>query len=569
MTASLAPALYALAGTCACAAVQHGVGALRKRGQRGLLLFSALSLLAMGAALSGAGAVQPGQGAAAMRRSELAIACLFFAAFPWFLAEYTNAPGRRVAGALALAWGALFAATAVNAASSGPWQYALAAALLGTLVYALHACIATWRKGRVRTAWALAGAVALLFAAVLLDAVWRRHLVGAAPPGEFGFLGLLVLMAARPTQDLRDPDRRMRSVLDHVPAAISLKDAQGRYRLVNRAFENVFQVCDTALRGKGDADLFQRELAERFDADERRALASGLGVEREDAMELNGESRDFQRYVFPLLRSNGARYGVCSVRLDVTEARRKERALYKVRRQVWHTDRVASVGALSVSLAHELSQPLCAILSNAQAGLRFLAHDPVDLAEIRAIFHDIVRDEKRASAVLQGLRAFLRKQEVPFGSVDLGQCVDETLDLLHSEILRRGAELERELDSEIAVRANKTQVQQVVLNLVTNALEAMADQPEDERILQVRASRDGALATVSVCDNGPGIPNDALGRVFEGFHTTKAQGLGIGLAVCKSIVESHKGRIWVEPNPGRGVTVSFSLPVERETLRQA
>ncbi len=571
MSPMLTASLYALGGACACGALQHGLGALRQRGRRSLLLFAVLSLLAMGATLAraGAGTAPDWPGVAAMQRRELAIACLFVAAFPWVLAEYSGAPGRRGAALLALGWAGLFAATvgAPAAVSGAPraWDYAWGAGLLGALAYALHASIATRRRGQPRKARALAGAVALLCAGVVLDAAARRQLVGTAPPGEFGFLGLLVLMAATPARDLRDQDRRLRSVLDHVPAAISLKDPQGRYRLVNRAFEEVFQVSDAGLRGKTDADLFRRELAERFDADERSALATGRNAEREDEWELGGELRAFQRYVFPLLRQSGAPYGVCSVRLDVTEARRKERALHEVRRQVWHTDRVASVAALSVSLAHELSQPLCAILSNSQAGLRFLAHERVDLEEIRAIFQDIVRDEKRASTVLNGLRAFLRKQEVPFAEVDLGQCIDETLDLLHSEIVRRGAEVERVWGGRIAIWANKTQLQQVVLNLVTNALEAMAEQPEDERLLQVRTRLVGALATVSVSDNGPGIAPDAIEHVFDGFHTTKAQGLGIGLAVCKSIVESHKGRIWVEANPERGVTFSFSLRVARET----
>jgi PAS domain S-box-containing protein len=569
MSAIVLASLYAFSGACAYAGLQHGLGALRHRGLRSLLLFAVLCLLAMAAALSRAGAgLAQGAGIAAMQRSELAIGCLFFAAFPWFLAEYSGADGRRAPAILAFAWTALFAVTVgadgFGLRAHGPWQYVFGAGLLGALAYAVHCSMAAYRKGQWQKARALAGALAVFFAAIILDAAARRDLVAAAPPGEFGFLGLLLLMAAKPAQEPRDQNRRMRSVLDHVPAAISLKDLQGRYRLVNRAFEDFFHASDTGVRGKLDVDLFQPDLAERFNADERMALATGQNVEREDEFELDGELRAFQRYVFPLLRPSGAAYGVCSVRLDITETRRKERALHKVRRQVWHTDRVASVGALSVSLAHELSQPLCAILSNSQAGLRFLAQDPVDLEEIRAILQDIVRDEKRASTVLNGLRAFLRKQEVPFADVDLAQCIEETLDLLHSEILRRGAEVERLLDSDIGIWANKTQIQQVVLNLVTNALDAMAEQPEDERVLQVRATRDGELATVSVCDNGPGIPSDAIERVFEGFHTTKAQGLGIGLAVCKSIVESHKGSIWAEANPERGVTFCFSLRVGQE-----
>jgi PAS domain S-box-containing protein len=575
MSAALFASLYAFSGACAYAALQHGAGALRHRGRRSLLLFSVLSLLAMAATLLRAGAalLRAAPELGAVYRWEFAIGCLFFAAFSWFLAEYTGAPGRAAPIALASAWAGLFAALAgspgIRIDAPGPWLYPAGAAFFGALAYATHCCIATYRKGQWQKARALAGALAVFFGAIILDAAARRGLVSDAPPAEFGFAGLLLLMAAKAAHEPRDQNRRMRSVLDHVPAAISLKDPQGRYRLVNRAFEEFFKLSDAGVRGKADGDLFPRELAERFTADDRRALDSRQNVEREDVLNLDGTLRSFQRYVFPLLRPSGAPYGVCSVRLDITETRRKERALHKVSRQVWHTDRVASVGALSVSLAHELSQPLCAILNNSQAGLRFLAQDAVDLEEIRAIFQDIVRDEKRASGVVNGLRAFLRKQEMPFAGVDLAQCIEETLDLLHSEILRRGAAIEAMLDSDIAVWANKTQVQQVVVNLITNALDAMAELPEDARILQVRARRDEGQATVAVRDNGPGIPADMAPLVFEGFHTTKPEGLGIGLAVCKSIVESHQGHIWLEDNADRGVTFSFTLRLARHAPRAA
>jgi signal transduction histidine kinase len=207
---------------------------------------------------------------------------------------------------------------------------------------------------------------------------------------------------------------------------------------------------------------------------------------------------------------------------------------------------------------------MSAILSNAQAGLRFLAQDPVDLNEIREIFQDIVRDEKRAGSVISGLRSMLQQRETPLTVIDLTQCIEEVIELLHSEFIRHGVEFEHMPETNLKVRANKTQIQQVALNLMINAMEAMTEQPAGERVLRVKATRADGKAQVSIRDTGIGIASDMLDRVFEGFYTTKPQGLGIGLDVCRSIIETHRGAIWAEPNPDRGATFHFTLPFADE-----
>jgi signal transduction histidine kinase len=163
--------------------------------------------------------------------------------------------------------------------------------------------------------------------------------------------------------------------------------------------------------------------------------------------------------------------------------------------------------------------------------------------------------------VISGLRAMLQKQETPLALIDLSQSIEEVIELLHSEFIRHGVELEPLLEANLAVRANKTQIQQVALNLMVNAIEAMMERPPGERLLRVRAVRADDHARVSIRDSGVGITPDMLERVFEGFYTTKPQGLGIGLEVCRSILEAHRGAIWAEPNPDRGVTFHFTLPL--------
>jgi two-component system sensor kinase FixL len=433
--------------------------------------------------------------------------------------------------------------------------------MLAVMAYSVHACIAQYRRGQHKRARTLAWGLGLFFGSILFNFAVNREIIRFIHLSDFGFLSLLVMMDLEMMLESRDQRRRMRDVLDHLPAAICLKDANGRYRLVNREFEQLVHADADGILGKTDFDVFPREQAERFRADEKRALETGQEVEKEHVLERNGAQHIYQSHQFPLLRPDGSAYSVCGVHIDITESRQKDEALHKFRRQVWHTDRVASTGAISASLAHEICQPLSAILNNAQAGLRFLDRDPVDLGELREILQDIVRDDKRAGTIINGLRAMLQQQETPYADIDLAQCIDEVLELLHSELIRHGMELERSLEANLTVRANKTQIQQVVLNLIINAQEAMTERPASERVLRIRTTRDDGKVRVSIRDTGIGIAEDMLDRIFDGFYTTKPQGLGVGLEVCRSIMESHHGAIWAEANPDRGATFHFTLPI--------
>jgi C4-dicarboxylate-specific signal transduction histidine kinase len=230
--------------------------------------------------------------------------------------------------------------------------------------------------------------------------------------------------------------------------------------------------------------------------------------------------------------------------------------------QLWHTDRVAQTGAITASLAHELNQPLTAILSNAQAGLRFLDGGNADLGEIRAILVDIVHDDKRAGTIISGLRTMLRRKETPRERTNLAHTIEEVLALVHSELVSRHVDLRQRLEPGAWVLADKGQVQQVMLNLLMNAAEAMQDQPADQRPLELTLTRtDTGEALVAVRDSGPGIPEDQQDKLFEAFWTTKPMGLGIGLPISRSIIESHGGRLFFTNNPDQGATFSFTLPL--------
>jgi C4-dicarboxylate-specific signal transduction histidine kinase len=263
---------------------------------------------------------------------------------------------------------------------------------------------------------------------------------------------------------------------------------------------------------------------------------------------------------FEVIPSESGRHVVGTFH-DVTNVRRGEQELQLLRTQHWHANRIASTGVLVASLAHELSQPLMAILSNAQAGLRFMSHEPFNREEIRDILKDIVADNRRARQIIDALRAMIRREKTQRVRDDATAIVREVLTLMHSEFLTQQVEVELACNGECFVLADKTQIKQVLLNLMLNSIESMQSQPAHERRLQVGVSRIGRdEVQVSVCDSGVGIPKDQLSSVFDAFWTTKTHGLGMGLAVCRSIVEAHGGRIWAECNSDRGVTFQFRLP---------
>jgi two-component system sensor kinase FixL len=260
--------------------------------------------------------------------------------------------------------------------------------------------------------------------------------------------------------------------------------------------------------------------------------------------------------------ATGRAIRVCGVVRDITQRMQAEAELQRLRLQLWHTDRVAQTGAITASLAHELNQPLTAILSNAQAGLRFMDGGNPDLGEIRAILTDIVHDDKRAGAVISGLRNMLRRKETARERINLADAMEEVLVLMHGELIAQQVELRQRLDPAYLVLADKGQLQQVILNLVMNAMQAMQDQPASQRRLELTLTRSNAgEALVAVRDSGPGIPEEQQGKLFEAFWTTKNQGLGIGLHISRSIIESHGGRLSFANNPDRGATFFFTLPL--------
>ena len=257
----------------------------------------------------------------------------------------------------------------------------------------------------------------------------------------------------------------------------------------------------------------------------------------------------------------GGNQGVAFV-LDLTERKRGEEALQKSQAELAHVSRVTTMGALTSSIAHEVNQPMAAIVTNANAGLRWLASQPPNLDEAREALGRIVRDGHRAGDVISRVRALLKKTAAVTAQMDLNGLIEELVALVHGEMRRHRILLRTELAHNLPpVVGDRVQLQQVILNLVMNGIEAMKEVVDRPRELLIRSRLDDTgAALVMVQDTGAGMPSQYVERVFEAFYTTKAEGLGMGLAICRSIIEAHGGRLWASAHVSRGAVFQFTLP---------
>lgn len=247
--------------------------------------------------------------------------------------------------------------------------------------------------------------------------------------------------------------------------------------------------------------------------------------------------------------------------MDVTGQHDMEAEVANLRRSLTHLTRVGLLGQLGGALAHELKQPLTAILSNAQALQRLVEHEEMDMDEIRAVIGDIIQDDSRAAAVIQHLRSLLKPGEFHSQLLDLNDIVRGTLELVHNEMITRKVAVSTALSEvRLPVTGDPIQLQQLLLNLIFNAADAMSN-GRGGMILITTDRIEGPAAHLAVTDTGTGIEPDVLDRLFEPFVSTKAQGVGLGLSISRAIVLSHKGRIWAQNNPGRGATFHVSLPL--------
>jgi signal transduction histidine kinase/integral membrane sensor domain MASE1/GAF domain-containing protein len=409
----------------------------------------------------------------------------------------------------------------------------------------------------------------LVFVTLTETRAWSDQLMG-----RLHLVGELFAnaLARRETEDaLRASEGMKSAILASLGSGVAVLDRHGTIIAVNESWtKRAVEVGATSASRTGVGDNYLVAWREEImdGAHGREAVAGIRAVldRRREAFALaypcagGMAGRWFELSAVPLHRTEG---GAVIAFREITDWKRAELDAQRSREELAHFTRVSTMGALAASLAHELNQPLTGILSNAQAARRFLEVSPPDLHEINAILADIIDDDKRAGDVIERLRELLKKGGFQAEPLDLNALIRDVARLLGSDALIRNVRIQSVFTPQAPlVAGDRIQVQQVVLNLLVNAMDAMADCPRDDRIVTVETTviQDG-MACVAVRDAGVGFDPDEGDRIFEPFYTTKPQGMGMGLSISRSIVEAHGGRIWAASNPGRGTTFRFTLPL--------
>jgi C4-dicarboxylate-specific signal transduction histidine kinase len=262
---------------------------------------------------------------------------------------------------------------------------------------------------------------------------------------------------------------------------------------------------------------------------------------------------------------------VLAIVRDLTALALASEALRSAQADLAHVNRVATMGQLTASIAHEVNQPITAAVINAQAALRWLETQPSNLDEVRQALHRVLECGRRAGDVIGRIRAVVAKTPPTKSRFNLNEAVSDVIALTRNEALKHGVAVQAWLARDLpSVEGDRVQLQQVILNLIMNAIEAMSGAEEGPRELQVSAETDAAGGVlVTVRDTGPGLDPKSMARVFEAFYTTKPGGMGMGLAICRSIVEEHGGRLWASANEPRGAVFQLTLPAEAAVAARA
>jgi len=302
-----------------------------------------------------------------------------------------------------------------------------------------------------------------------------------------------------------------------------------------------------------------------------RGVQDGTDLDFENRFLLPDGSVKYVHVVALAVRDESMNLEYVGTVMDVTASKRAEEALRQAQAELAHVTRVTTMGELTASIAHEVNQPLAAVIANANASLRWLAAATPNLDEAREALLRIVRDGKRASDVIGSIRALVQKIDTEKVRLDINQTVQDVVLLMQNESVRKGVALRMDLAADVPpVLGDRIQLQQVILNLVMNGIEAMDTVTDRPRDLLIRScEHESNQLLVAVQDSGVGIDSHDLEKIFDTFYTTKPQGMGMGLAISRSIVENHGGRLWAVPNDGPGATFQFTLDVGSKEWRSS
>jgi len=395
-------------------------------------------------------------------------------------------------------------------------------------------------------------------------------LIGAALFKEGGDEGLAFVLdlteRKRAEEALRESERRSRSAIDGIPGLVGILAPNGEVESVNRQIiEYCGQSLDELKNWGTNGTIHQEDLphvAEVF----TKSIGSGVPYEIEARVRrFDGEYRWFAIRSIPVRDGSGRIVRWYALLTDIEDRTRALARLEQMQSDLAHVNRVSTMGEFAASLAHEILHPIATARNNARAGMRFLEMNPPNLGEAREAFGCVVRDADRARDIVGRMRDHMKKAPPRKERFDLNAALSEVLVLAQSVIHNNGVSVQIRLaDGLLPVLGDRIQLQQVLLNLILNAAEAMSSVEEGARELLISTEQDQTGALVAVRDSGPGIDAQHLDRVFDTFYTTKSSGTGMGLSICRSIIDAHGGKLWAEANEPRGAVFEFTLPTAQE-----
>lgn len=458
---------------------------------------------------------------------------------------------------------------------NGSWNIVELVSVVVIAVFVLDASIKLWRRGERRRAAIVGGGIIFFFFASRGHAILvEKGLVQTPYLVSFAFLGVIIAMghelsadvlrAAKLTRELRESERRTDLAARAAALGFWTWDVTRNEIWATTNARAIFGVsADEKLDLPRFLNLVHPEHREAVQAALKKSLADGGEYEAQYRVPLqNGQMRWIAAHGRAEFDANRQPTVMSGVVVDITARRQSELELQQLHSQLSHAGRVSVMGQLSAALAHELNQPLGAILSNAEAAELFLNQNPPALGEVRDILADIRKDDERAGEVIRRMRALLRRQEMERQPLMVNALVEDVFRLLKGDAVSRRIDIVSDLAQNLpAVHGDRIHLQQVFLNLIINAMEAMTKHPSPKNLITLRTGlvKDGGIE-ILIADSGPGIESGNLPRLFEPFFTTKQNGMGMGLTICHRIVEAHAGRIWAENNPAGGAVFRITLP---------
>jgi two-component system sensor kinase FixL len=467
-----------------------------------------------------------------------------------------------------------------------PWMVLGQLSLVFLVIFVGDASVTAWRRDDRRKALMVGGSVVFLVLVGLVESMlifWEK--VQAPLTVSLIYLCLVVVMAYELGRDvlrasqlvgelqaseaaLRENEERMSLAVDAANFGIWIRDLARNEIWASDKWRELF--------GFAPSERLELDhILQRLHPDDRealqgvfaKALAGGGSYETEFRLILpDGGIRWISSQGRVERSSNGQPVRIRGASRDVTAGKQAELETQLLRQEVTHVGRISMMGQLATALAHEINQPLGAILRNAEAAELFMQDASPDLDEIRAIVADIRKDDQRAGAVIDRMRGLLKRQSLNTRALHVGELIGDVKALVRADSAARQVKLDVNVPSDLPpVRGDRVHLQQVLLNLILNGMDALNGASLEDRRISVTALLDGAQTVeIAVSDTGTGIPAEKLAHIFDPFFTTKLNGMGMGLPISRTIIEAHGGRFWAENNNSGGATFRFTLPIAEE-----